>query len=721
MRLLSILGISLDQAGGAAKVLLGSGGVVGLLALIYTILSKRKEGSSDTPAPPEITPAPDRPEISSTLPAQPRIIGRESHAKEIAEKFTREDAHTVLMHGPPGIGKTVLSVTVAHRLENSADALPEVHTYKCISAKASDPSDTRDSFWLLSAMYGALGFSERPRIENAEGMAELLSKTLGETPAFFVIDNFESVDDPTAIEYLQRLPRKSRNLLTSRFGPEPSVSVPDYPVPILDLEFSKALLREELGKDTIHLRVGQLTEIAGACGGIPFVIKSVAGLLAEGYSAAEVLEVLEDGEGDIFERLFSDHWTDMDSDARRTLCAAGLLGDTFSRTLLDQLVGSRDAATTLIKRRLVELKRGKTPRCTLHPLTRTFARKELETLGGREELLVTVAGNLTRYIEDRRLLQKGRTEYRTLILDTSSASKLILDLDEALRTRRSSSPVPVTRSLIELYKAISVPLWTFGDWKTRVKLSEVTLRVAKDTGHWRVAASAAATIGIVKVWQGYPHEARSAGTRAVDLVHESDDPLDSAMGERVLALAAGLSAPENAEELIRPAVAKLEEIRILLEENVNHRPDTVRFFADWPCRGPRGHESGVVALNQEAGILLLRAGQPAEAAEFLERSRSLATEIEDREGESISLSHLGRCAMKEGRTGAARTYFEDGLKLARSVGRESTTGRCLLGLAELESEAGRNDPSRENALRAAEIFERLGMSAELETARSLAR
>jgi tetratricopeptide (TPR) repeat protein len=344
-------------------------------------------------------------------------------------------------------------------------------------------------------------------------------------------------------------------------------------------------------------------------------------------------------------------------------------------------------------------------RLTLHPLTRTFAQARVSDVGNQIDLVFVLARTLTAYFNDRRLLQLGRDEYLSLDFDVGSVLKVAHRLVPAL-----DATVPnlaACRQFRDLFAAVSVPLWSFGYWSERVELGRRTIQACELAGDTDGAARAAATVAIVKYWQSDIDAAEAFGRRALEFTRTAQDRLDVAIGERVLALTDARRGDVDG------AVAALSGILTELDAQREISHEKVRFFADWPCLGPRGHESGRVALNQEIGIMLTNAGRFSDALPWLETSRRLAEEIDDAEGLSISLSHLGRCHLGLSDLDSAQRCLEEGFDLAESVGRMSTLGRCLLGLAQVAGARKRRGESEDLAREAGAVFERLGMAEEL--------
>lgn len=651
---------------------------------------------------------------ASTIPAATTaLVGRGDAIAEISRLFA-DGERTVLVHGLSGVGKSALAIAVAHHMIENRDRFGAITAFHWVTAKASEDADVRDTDWVVDRVYRALGFTQSSADGSQAAKEAQISRTLSERSTFFLLDNFESVTDEATIPFLLNLPANTRLLITSRVSVDPMLPLRSYPLRELGPTQTRELLEEECGRMQIAPPSEQECQaIVRVTGGSPLAVKWTVGLLGGGYPVSRALAVLRSGQDDLFQTLFSDHWNGLSPAARSTLCAASLLGETFSRELLDGFFGAPTDVGELLRRRLVEPwdEQVDERRLTLHPLTRTFAQARVSDTISQDELLSVMARTLATYFNQRRLLQHGRTAYLSLEHDIAS----VLKVAERLVPRLDATvPDPQACALfIDLFESVSVPLWSFGYWGDRVELGRLALAAAEIAGDRRAAARASGTVAIVKYWQGDADAAEGYGRRALDFAPAGDDELDVAIGDRVLALAAARRGA------VDDAVEALSRILGILEQRQARDHERVRYFADWPCAGARGHISGLIALNQEMGIMLANADRFQEALPWLEASRELAENIEDREGLSISWSHLGRCHLGLQDLPSAESCFESGLDLALDVARQSTTGRCLLGLAQVTANQKHRREAVEYASEAREIFERLGMSGEMREAESI--
>ncbi|MFZ5904512.1 MAG: tetratricopeptide repeat protein [Chloroflexota bacterium] len=169
-------------------------------------------------ASPWNTPAP-----TARMPATiTSLIGREKEIAEIRAYLQTPDTRLVTLIGPPGIGKTRLSLETAHA--SSAD-FPDGVAFAAL-APLDDPS------LVASAIVQALGYSE----SKTQPILQQLKNVIGQKRMLIVLDNCEHlIEDvaPLASDLLLTCPRLTI-LTTSR----ESLRVPGewlYPVPPLDL------------------------------------------------------------------------------------------------------------------------------------------------------------------------------------------------------------------------------------------------------------------------------------------------------------------------------------------------------------------------------------------------------------------------------------------------------------------------------------------------------
>src|SRR4030095_1675199 len=81
-------------------------------------------------------------------------------------------------------------------------------------------------------------------------------------------------------------------------------------------------------------------------------------------------------------------------------------------------------------------------------------------------------------------------------------------------------------------------------------------------------------------------------------------------------------------------------------------------------------------------------GQHAKAIEYLERALQLRVAMSDRQGEAITLNHLGRALRLSGEAEKAEEIYGQALPISRAGGDSTGEVAPLYGMARVESERG---------------------------------
>jgi predicted ATPase/DNA-binding CsgD family transcriptional regulator len=129
-----------------------------------------------------------QPEITrsqSTLPTSlTRFIGRQDEVQAISQLILRDDVRLVTLTGPGGIGKTRLSIEVAHRIERETDWDVRFVTLATIG-------NTEDAVLRIASELGV-------RNSHYSEIIERLSSLLENQKVLLVVDNLEHVIDVAA-------------------------------------------------------------------------------------------------------------------------------------------------------------------------------------------------------------------------------------------------------------------------------------------------------------------------------------------------------------------------------------------------------------------------------------------------------------------------------------------------------------------------------------------
>jgi transcriptional regulator with XRE-family HTH domain len=167
--------------------------------------------------------------VRSNLPATvTSLIGREKEIKDVREYLSKAEIRLVTLIGPPGIGKTRLSIETAR---NSLDAFPDGVFFVALA-----PLD--NSALIAATMAQALGYVGAQNIS----IDEQLKEGIGEKQILLVLDNCEHLIEDVAslasvlLSTCPRLKilttsRESLRILGEWLYPVPALDVPDFDVP----------------------------------------------------------------------------------------------------------------------------------------------------------------------------------------------------------------------------------------------------------------------------------------------------------------------------------------------------------------------------------------------------------------------------------------------------------------------------------------------------------
>jgi predicted ATPase/DNA-binding XRE family transcriptional regulator len=241
--------------------------------------------SSPSPAPLYNLPAPLTP-----------LIGREADVAAVRRRLLRPGVRLLTLIGPPGIGKTRLSLQAAVELRN---AFPQGVVFVALAA-------VTDADLVLSTVARTLGLQESSGRSVLENLVEFLRRR----QMLLVLDNFEQVVEaaPSLAELLSAAAglkllvtsRVSLRLYAEHKFPLPPLAVPTLPqlptveqlaqVPAVALFVQRA----QAAMPTFDLTDENATAVAELCqwlDGVPLAIELAAARI-ELYSAQELLRRL---------------------------------------------------------------------------------------------------------------------------------------------------------------------------------------------------------------------------------------------------------------------------------------------------------------------------------------------------------------------------------------------------------------------------------------------
>ncbi|MFW6694774.1 tetratricopeptide repeat protein [Streptomyces sp. MAR4 CNX-425] len=595
------------------------------------------------------------------LPEASRVyVGRKAQLTQIAGWVHQGRANpetkptVVVLHGPPGAGRTTLAVRAAHQLREQFRAAVVVDLRG--ESLGEEPLPTRDALLHLLNRLGAprdqLMFRDRPAHDaHLRRLVELYHQHLTSLPVSIVLD--DAVD---AEQVRQLVPERSESLVlvTSR----QRLELPDdldawvhhMPVEGLDPaaveELLSALAQGPEGAErSADPYDAQSTDRIGTlCGGLPLVLR-IAGSALDERSMAELAEALGAyGPVDPVDRALWLRYGDLAEPTRTLLRRLSLvgrasLGAAACAALLD--VGEEEAVkrlTTLARAGLVEHVRGS--RYRVHDLVRRFAFARLldeedpEVRAAAHERLIhmyaELADSVIRLVDGRTSTRADR--FGSHGFTSLDAALRWLDDEQSFITAALRHADGVDQgTVLHLLGALADYCLLRGDLYRLGELNELTK--AADQGllmrsvKWRT--------GVAARQLGELDKARSTLTSVVDLYREAQHSAGAARALRDL----GITLQQQGS--LREAEAKLRE--------------ALRMQQGEAMRGDRAW-----TLHALAAVLRDRA-QLGDALALLDEALALHRESESVHGQAWAHFQLGQVRLRMGDVPGAEIQLEEAL------------------------------------------------------------
>ncbi|MEO3924016.1 BTAD domain-containing putative transcriptional regulator [Micromonosporaceae bacterium B7E4] len=336
-------------------------------------------------------------------PALPGFVGRAGSIDRIERMLDSAagGVPVVAVSGQPGVGKSALAVTVAHRIR---DRFPDGQLFVHLAGASAAP---RDPAAVLADLLRVLGVPGSALPQNLSALAAAYRARLADRRVLVVLD-----DAATAAQVRPLLPGTpgSAVLTTSRRRLSGLIDARHLPVGPLTDDEARALLADVVGPERVAEEPGQALRIAAACGNLPLAVRIAGTRLA---TRSWPLAILADRLDDERQRL--DELAAGDLQVRASLAlsvqalspptreAFGLLGSlgpvSFAAWAVAELLDSADADRVLdelVEASLLEVTRpadGGEPRYRLHDLLRVYA-EELAVADDRPRPAVGHAGRV---------------------------------------------------------------------------------------------------------------------------------------------------------------------------------------------------------------------------------------------------------------------------------------------------------------------------------------
>jgi tetratricopeptide (TPR) repeat protein len=386
------------------------------------------------------------------------FVGREQEMTKIYELLSPANRHfLVTIDGIGGIGKSALALEVAHRYLQEAASLPASERFDAIiwtSAKqtmltAEGIIKRKHALHTLDDIYTTISVTlEREDITRArlDEQHEIVRKILTQQRVLLIVDNLETVDDETVLEFLRELPAPTKAIVTTRHRLDVA-----YPIRLAGMPWgeAKSLIVQECNKRGVTLIDNQAHKLYERTGGVPLALVWSIAQIGFGYSTETVLSRLGDPKGDIARFCFEgvvEHIRG--TDAHKLLMALTLFATDADRDALGYVAGlgeddlSRDEGLVVLEKLSLVNKRGE--RFALLPLTRSYSLYEVEystdfTQRATKRWMAQLTGLLKSkadwyWIEDQAVIMREGENFRGLLEWATSHG----DYETALQVMRPS-------------------------------------------------------------------------------------------------------------------------------------------------------------------------------------------------------------------------------------------------------------------------------------------
>jgi predicted ATPase/transcriptional regulator with XRE-family HTH domain len=645
------------------------------------------------------------------------LIGREQELARITALVISDDVRLITLSGPPGVGKTRLSVEVGHSvLEQFANGV-----FFVALAPVGDPGQ------VLRVIAHALGVSEM----NDQPLIDSLKTSLHSRKVLLILDNFEHLLEaaPLVSSLLSAAPYV-KVLSTSREALNLYGEV-EFTVQPLALPSSAELNSlETLGNTAaVHLFVQRaqavnaefslnranaaaVAELCSRLDGLPLAIELAAGRSSLFGPRALLkrlnhrLELLHSHTRDLPPRQRTlrgaIEWSYdlLDVCERKLFQRLGIFAGSFDLATVEQVVGDKicaieDTLASLVNKHLVKRTNDDEdePRFMLLETLREYAQEKLDDSGEGLDVREQHAVYFLELAESADYQESGITPqvHRWLTRMAENHPDLLVALDWLIRCGDAQRSLQMAAALkpyweirgylSEGQQAMRSALALAGSVKPEqvkpqtlakalhgagflalyqkenekaLSLMHQSAAIWKDLGDLRWIARIQFGLALVITWQYSPIKGRPLLIECLTTCRISGDRYITARTLEFL----GVTDLDRAD---------YSSAQIFLDE-------ALAIFRDL------SDAEGTALVLRSLGALEELRGQYAEARNIYQEARSILTALEYRQQLAWVLQHLGWMAYQEGRFEESAEFCQESIELFRKIGNETS---MLFGLSEL--------------------------------------
>jgi tetratricopeptide (TPR) repeat protein len=637
------------------------------------------------------------------------FVGREATVAELLAALAPRPgtfaAPVAVVSGPPGTGKSVLALHVAHRLRSR---YPDGQFYVDLDATGDRPLDPAA---VLADFLHALGVFGAGLPDGPTARAALLRSRLAGRRVLVVLD-----DAATAAQVRPLLPADGgcAVLVTARSRLPELTGAHCVELTVFAEAESRRLLAVVAGADRVSAEPAHAADIVEFCGHLPLAIR-IAGTRLAGRRAWS-LRTLRDRLADESARLselrvgelavrqsFELSLRQLPEAGVRAFGRLALLGGReFPAWAVDALLGApaHDVLDTLVDANLVAVAgpgRGGWPQYRLHSLLHCHAREVLDAEPAGDQAAAfrrSVSALLS-------LVKRAATEL-------PAAFGAVLG--EPLGWRL---PEPVERAVV------AEPLEWFGALRTTLTRTVELAAAAGDADlAWQLAAASLPFHDL----RGLYDDWRACHEHALAAVRVAGDPVGEAALLRGLGQVhlyrdeygqAQAALARSAELFVELgdcrgeafAVAGLGTVARVSGRPAEALPHYRRALDRFRAVGERGGEAQMLG---SLGAVCRVLGRPAEAAQRLSTALAVARDLGDRHREAKVRTELGAAHRGTGDFAAAERELVAALGILEELRDERCTAYALLGIGETLLATGAAARARGMGERALDVFRETG-------------
>ncbi len=632
--------------------------------------SKTREGAAGAVATvnPPTPPSDPAPLYDSAIPLLPavKLIGRENDLGRIKQRLIKGgNVALTALNGLPGVGKTALSITLAH------DAEMRAHFRDGVLWAGLGPQPNMAG--ILSRWGALLGLSARQvaSLNDYEAWAKALRMAIGNRYMLLVIDDAWELEDALVLRVGGN---NCAHLVTTRFPYIASSVTVDGATLIQELnEDDSVQLLGQLAPQVVTREAQRVHRLVQAVGGLPLALTLMGNYLrkqAHGPSRriSAALERLSDAETRLqisephvpveshpslpveislsLQTVISVTDQLLTSQARTTLYALAVFPpkpNTFSEEAALVVAGcSLDELDSLIDAGLLES--NGLDRYLLHQVIADYARVQLQQ---EPEAEAEAYQRLIAYVVD--YVEEHKKSYEQLEVESNV---ILYSLEAAFE--RECWP-----ELIKIVSAFAPYMLARGQYSTAEKHLQRAYKVALKQDDKDDIPILLLYIGEVAQKQGNFALAESHYQEGLAVAREGQNE------EQICALLTNLA-------WITWRTGRYEQAEVYSHEGLQlaRSIDDTRRISDF---------------LRVLGSIVGSQGNYTQAETYLQEGLTLARQLGDPEQICTLLINLGATAGGQGKHDQAEVYFSEGLVLARQIGHREQISVLLINLGEAAS------------------------------------